>query len=116
MMNKLTYSMKQIFAILESYAAIDAGAFNCDLSAGYEKKTRHSIFHAPYEHSIISKSDIDIALDGLGVPGKWMAYCKHLSDPPAGYDLNVKQFRIAQVILGYDVSIGGIVKELAAIA
>jgi hypothetical protein len=114
--NGLTYSVRQIFAILESYAAIDGGAFNHDLSTGYEKKTRHSIFHAPYEHSIISKADIDCAIDKLGVPGKWQAYCKHLSDPPAGYGLNVKQFRIAQSILGYDVNIGGIVKELAQIA
>jgi hypothetical protein len=113
---KVTYSIGHIYAILETYSAVDAGAFDQDVLKSFNKKTKRDVMRADYENSIVNKADIDCAIDKLGVPGKWQAYCKHLSDPPAGYGLNVKQFRLAQSILGYDVNIGSIVKELAQIA
>jgi hypothetical protein len=115
-MNKITYVVPQIYAILESYSAVDAGAFDQDKSVSYNKKTKRDVMRANYENSIVHKSDIDAAIDKIGVPGRWLVYCHHITEDTAGYGLNPAQAKIAKFIQGYDVSIGGIVKKLSQIA
>lgn len=117
MVNKIIYSTRQIYAILDSYTAVDAGAFDQDTSVSFNKKTKRDVMRAPFENSIVNKADLDAAIDKLGVPGRWLAYCKNIAADPAGHGLNPKQFAVAKVIQGWEsYNISGVVKELAAIA
>lgn len=116
MVNKIMYSVQQIYAILDSYTAVDAGAFDQDKSVSFNKRTKRDVMRAPFENSIVNKADLDCALDRQGTPGRWLTYCHHIEDNPAGYGLTPAQYKVAQYIQGYDVIISGIVKELAAIA
>jgi hypothetical protein len=115
--NNTTYSVRHIYDILESYSAVDAGAYDQEQAKSYNQKTKRDVMRADFENCIVAKSDIDAAIDKLGaVPGRWLAYCHHITEDPAGYGLNPAQYKVAKFIQGYTVAIGGIVKELSQIA
>jgi hypothetical protein len=117
-MNKSTYATGHIIAILDSYIAVDGGAFDQDTSQSYNKRTKGDTFRAPYENSIIAKADIDIAIDQLSDnPGRWLHYCKHIEDKPAGYGLSQRQYIVADYIRGNEyINVVPIAKVLSQIA
>ena len=73
MTSDFTYSVKHIYAILESYVAVDAGAYDQDKLKSYNKRTRRDIMRPDFENCIVAKADIDCAIDKIGVPA--CPYC-----------------------------------------
>ena len=107
----MSYSPFQIGMILDRYAQIDAGDFG-DVES-LEQPTRNSFHRAAFETPILFKADIDFAIDKLGVKGRWLKWCKDIFQGVHG--LNYKQARIAEYILGEDVPIYSLTKELSKI-
>ncbi len=113
---KLTYSPKHILAILDRYMSIDDGEFGNGQSPEPNYRVNKDIYRAPFEDSIISKADIDIAIDRLGAPGRWQTWCKDIGRHPRRYSLTPKQHKIALYIRGSNSPIKSIARELSAIA
>ena len=112
---RLTYSAKRIIAILDNYSSVSSGNFDAGQSQTNGSKSNRDIFKAPFENSIISKADIDAAIDRLGKPGHWGIWCRDPEQPPAGYNLTLAQYKLAEYIRGNNNQIKGIVHELARI-
>lgn len=114
-MEHLVYSPKRVIKILDNYASIDSGDFNQDNKRDYIK-SKQDIFKSPFENAIIAKSDIDIAIDHLGRPGKWLCWCHDIEQSLVGDGLTPKQYKIAQYIQGGNIKIKRIARELSLIA
>ena len=112
----LTYSARHIIAILDNYASVSDGNFDVGQSQTNGSKPNRNIFRAPFENSIISKADIDNAIDSLGKPGRWGIWCKNPEQSPAGYNLTPMQYKLAEYIRGNYSQIKGLAHELAKIA
>ena len=108
----MQYSAYFIADFLDKYAQIDAGDFS-NLEQLERPLTRHSAHRSPFETPIIIKSDIDLAIDKLGIKGRWLKWCKNIWQEPKG--LNYKQIRLAQYIMGEPVLIIPLVKEVSKI-
>ncbi len=97
--DNIGYSQKDIIRTLNNYAAIWGGAFDKEDDG---QTTAQSVFHAPFEGSILAKVDIDRAISSWdSVPGMWENWNKGLNHP-AGYNLTPKQYVIALYIYGFD--------------
>ena len=116
MCDKLTYSPKHILSILDNYASISSGDYSQDKPKD-SVKSRLDIFKSPFENAIISKADIDIAIDSLGKPGKWLHWCRDIESSPADDGLIPKQYTIAKYIQGDPyINMKRIARELSLIA
>ena len=113
---ELTYSPKHILAILDRYMSIDDGEFGGGQSQEPNYRVNREIYRAPFEDSIISKADIDIAIDRLGPAGRWLTWCKDIGKHPRRYGLTPKQHKLALYIRGGNNGVKKIARELAQIA
>lgn len=102
--------------ILDNYDSICSGIFDTEYSQEEVNKTKRNIFRAPFENSIVSKADIDIAIDKLGRPGRWCTWCKCIETSPENCGLTPKQYKLAEYIRGSNNHITSIVRELSEIA
>ncbi len=113
---ELGYSWKRIISILDRYMDTANGEFGQGQSQEPNYKVNRDIYRAPFEDSIISKVDIDTAIDSLGPPGRWLTWCEQIDQHPRHYGLTPKQYKIALYIRGGHNGVKGIAKELARIA
>ncbi len=112
---RLTYGYKQIIRILDSYIDVSNGDFNQDQIHDFTGSNRE-VYRAPFENSIISKADLDIAIDSIGRPGAWSLWSKDIEQHPRRHNLTPKQYKLAMYIRGNDNNIKGIARGLALIA
>ena len=109
----MSYSPFQVGEILDRYAQIDAGEFG-DVES-LEQPTRHSVHRSAFETPLIFKSDIDFAIDRLGRKGAWLRWCKNIEQSFNGHRLNYKQVMLVRYILGEDVIVDSLIRELSRI-
>lgn len=108
------YSPSHIKTILNSYVEVHNSCFEHTDSGSVNVKS--NTYKANFENSIINKADIDKAIDKLGLPHRWLNYCRDIEEPPAGRGLSQSQYTIAQYIQGNIDNISSLTKELARIA
>ena len=110
----MSYGPLQVDFILKNYAQIDAGEYT-DVEGLDQPISSSSIHWAAFETPLIFKSDIDFAIDRLGRKGAWLRWCKNIEQSFNGHRLNYKQVMLVRYILGEDVIVDSLIRDLSRI-